>query len=152
MLYAGLQYTFGGAAPVAPVPQTVTENFTLDAATLFPFDGSSLCEEGVKVVNSVVDSVAAKNIQNAAYDVKGYTDRIGSEKYNQALSEKRAQAVAAQLQAAGVAPEQLTVTGMGEADPVSTGCEGLRGNKLVDCLAPDRRVELAVTGEVTETE
>ncbi|WP_303963610.1 OmpA family protein [Succinatimonas hippei] len=152
LLYAGLQYTFGGAAPVAPVPQTVTENFTLDAATLFPFDGSSLCEEGVKVVNSVVDSVAAKNIQNAAYDVKGYTDRIGSEKYNQALSEKRAQAVAAQLQAAGVAPEQLTVTGMGEADPVSTGCEGLRGNKLVDCLAPDRRVELAVTGEVTETE
>ena len=152
LLYAGLQYTFGGAAPVAPVPQTVTENFTLDAATLFPFDGSSLCEEGVKAVNSVVDSVAAKNIQNAAYDVKGYTDRIGSEKYNQALSEKRAQAVAAQLQAAGVAPEQLTVTGMGEADPVSTGCEGLRGNKLVDCLAPDRRVELAVTGEVTETE
>ncbi|WP_295484256.1 OmpA family protein, partial [uncultured Succinatimonas sp.] len=152
LLYAGLQYTFGGAAPVAPVPQTVTENFTLDAATLFPFDGSSLCEEGVKAVNSVVDSVAAKNIQNAAYDVKGYTDRIGSEAYNQTLSEKRAQAVADQLQAAGVAPEQLTVTGMGEADPVSTGCEGLRGNKLIDCLAPDRRVELAVTGEVTETE
>ena len=153
LLYAGLQYTFGGAAPVAaPVPQTVTENFTLDAATLFPFDGSSLCEEGVKAVNSVVDSVAAKKIQNAAYDVKGYTDRIGSEKYNQALSEKRAQAVANQLQAAGVAPEQLTVTGMGEADPVSTGCEGLRGNKLIDCLAPDRRVELSVTGEVTETE
>ena len=155
LLYAGLQYTFGGAAPVAPVapvPQTVTENFTLDAATLFPFDGSSLCEEGVKAVNSVVDSVAAKNIQNAAYDVKGYTDRIGSEAYNQTLSEKRAQAVADQLQAAGVAPEQLTVTGMGEADPVSTGCEGLRGNKLVDCLAPDRRVELSVTGEVTEVE
>ena len=153
LLYAGLQYTFGGAAPVAaPVPQTVTENFTLDAATLFPFDGSSLCEEGVKAVNSVVDSVAAKKIQNAAYDVKGYTDRIGSEKYNQALSEKRAQAVANQLQAAGVAPEQLTVTGMGEADPVSTGCEGLRGNKLIDCLAPDRRVELSVTGEVTEAE
>lgn len=155
LLYAGLQFTFGGSEPApapAPAPQTVTENFTLDAATLFPFDGSSLCEEGVKAVNDVVDSVNAKNIQNAAYDVKGYTDRIGSEAYNQTLSEKRAQAVADQLQAAGVAPEQLTVTGMGEADPVSTGCEGLRGNKLVDCLAPDRRVELAVTGEVTETE
>ena len=155
LLYAGLQFTFGGSEPApapAPAPQTVTENFTLDAATLFPFDGSSLCEEGVKAVNDVVDSVNAKNIQNAAYDVKGYTDRIGSEVYNQTLSEKRAQAVADQLQAAGVAPEQLTVTGMGEADPVSTGCEGLRGNKLIDCLAPDRRVELAVTGEVTETE
>ena len=155
LLYAGLQFTFGGSEPApapAPAPQTVTENFTLDAATLFPFDGSSLCEEGVKAVNDVVDSVNAKNIQNAAYDVKGYTDRIGSEAYNQTLSEKRAQAVADQLQAAGVAPEQLTVTGMGEADPVSTGCEGLRGNKLIDCLAPDRRVELAVTGEVTETE
>lgn len=155
LLYAGLQFTFGGSEPApapAPAPQTVTENFTLDAATLFPFDGSSLCEEGVKAVNDVVDSVNAKNIQNAAYDVKGYTDRIGSEAYNQTLSEKRAQAVADQLQAAGVAPEQLTVTGMGEADPVSTGCEGLRGNKLVDCLAPDRRVELSVTGEVTEAE
>ena len=155
LLYAGLQFTFGGSEPApapAPAPQTVTENFTLDASTLFPFDGSSLCEEGVKAVNDVVDSVNAKNIQNAAYDVKGYTDRIGSEAYNQTLSEKRAQAVADQLQAAGVAPEQLTVTGMGEADPVSTGCEGLRGNKLVDCLAPDRRVELSVTGEVTEAE
>ena len=145
---------FGGSEPhrLCSAPQTVTENFTLDAATLFPFDGSSLCEEGVKAVNDVVDSVNAKNIQNAAYDVKGYTDRIGSEAYNQTLSEKRAQAVADQLQAAGVAPEQLTVTGMGEANPVSTGCEGLRGNKLVDCLAPDRRVELSVTGEVTEAE
>lgn len=153
LLYAGLQFTFGGSEPApAPAPQTVTENFTLDASTLFPFDGSSLCEEGVKAVNDVVDSVNAKNIQNAAYDVKGYTDRIGSEAYNQTLSEKRAQAVADQLQAAGVAPEQLTVTGMGEANPVSTGCEGLRGNKLVDCLAPDRRVELSVTGEVTEAE
>lgn len=155
LLYAGLQFTFGGSEPApapAPAPQTVTENFTLDAATLFPFDGSSLCEEGVKAVNDVVDSVNAKNIQNVAYDVKGYTDRIGSEAYNQTLSEKRAQAVADQLQAAGVAPEQLTVTGMGEANPVSTGCEGLRGNKLVDCLAPDRRVELSVTGEVTEAE
>lgn len=155
LLYAGLQFTFGGSEPApapAPAPQTVTENFTLDAATLFPFDGSSLCEEGVKAVNDVVDSVNAKNIQNVAYDVKGYTDRIGSEAYNQTLSEKRAQAVADQLQAAGVAPDQLTVTGMGEADPVSTGCEGLRGNKLVDCLAPDRRVELSVTGEVTEAE
>lgn len=155
LLYAGLQFTFGGSEPApapAPAPQIVTENFTLDAATLFPFDGSSLCEEGVKAVNDVVDSVNAKNIQNVAYDVKGYTDRIGSEAYNQTLSEKRAQAVADQLQAAGVAPEQLTVTGMGEANPVSTGCEGLRGNKLVDCLAPDRRVELSVTGEVTEAE
>ena len=116
----------------------------------FPFLHDGI--EPVGAVNDVVDSVNAKNIQNAAYDVKGYTDRIGSEAYNQTLSEKRAQAVADQLQAAGVAPEQLTVTGMGEADPVSTGCEGLRGNKLIDCLAPDRRVELAVTGEVTETE
>ena len=73
LLYAGLQFTFGGSEPApapAPAPQTVTENFTLDAATLFPFDGSSLCEEGVKAVNDVVDSVNAKNIQNAAYDVK----------------------------------------------------------------------------------
>ena len=155
LLYAGLQFTFGGSEPApapAPAPQTVTENFTLDAATHSRALRSSLCEEGVKAVNDVVDSVNAKNIQNAAYDVKGYTDRIGSEAYNQTLSEKRAQAVADQLQAAGVAPEQLTVTGMGEADPVSTGCEGLRGNKLVDCLAPDRRVELSVTGEVTEAE
>ena len=154
LLYAGIQYTFGGAAPVAPVaaPQTVTENFTLDAATLFPFDGSNLSAEGVQAVNTVVDSVAAKKIQNAAYDVKGYTDRIGAEKYNQVLSEKRAQAVANQLQAAGVAPEKLTVTGMGEANPVSTGCENLKGSNLIKCLAPDRRVELSVTGEATVEE
>lgn len=160
LAYIGLQYTFGGKPAPAPAPapepvyQTINETFALDAGTLFPFDGSNLSEEGVQTVDGVVDQVAAKNVQNATYTVTGHTDRLGAEAYNQKLSEARAQAVANELAAKGVPAGSMTVQGMGETSPVTgSECDGLSGNALVKCYAPDRRVEISVTGDVlTETE
>ena len=60
-------------------------------------------------------------------------------------------AVADELTAQGVpAASLVSVQGMGETSPVTgTECDGLKGNELVKCYAPDRRVEITVSGEVT---
>lgn len=156
LAYVGLQYTFGGEPAPAPAPapepqvQQIEETFALEAGALFPFDGSSLTEDGVAKVDGVVSEVSAKNVQNAQYTVTGHTDRLGAEAYNQKLSEKRAQAVAAELSAKGVPAAAITsVQGMGETSPVTgSECDGLSGNALVKCYAPDRRVEITVKGDV----
>ena len=155
LAYVGLQYTFGGeepepAAAAQPQVEQIEQTFALEAGTLFPFDGSTLTEEGVAAVDGVVDEVAAKNVQNAQYTVTGHTDRLGAEAYNQKLSEKRAKAVASELSAKGVPAQSIvSVQGLGETSPVTgSECDGLKGNALVKCYAPDRRVEITVKGDI----
>lgn len=50
--------------------------------------------------------------------VEGHADHVGSTKYNQGLSERRADAVAEQLRASGVRTSQLVINGFGEQQPV----------------------------------
>ena len=65
LLYVGVQYTFGAPTPVAPAPVAapvekktvrVTENHSLAAGLLFPFDGSTLSTQGKKAISDVVAS------------------------------------------------------------------------------------------------
>ncbi len=159
LVYAALQLTFGGDKPAlapepAPAPQHVTKTFALQAGALFPFDGSQLSEEGSEAIADVVHQVNAANVTNATYTVTGYTDRLGSEAYNQRLSEARAQAAADGLVTSGVAPHQIvSVEGKGPANPVTgSECDGLARKDLIKCLAPDRRVEISVDGEIDVVE
>ncbi len=149
----GFKYIFGGAtAPVAPVTTTerVTETHTLDAGILFPFDGSTLSSEGKQAVSDII--AGSSDIDNAAYSVYGFTDRLGSDAYNQTLSEKRANAVADELTADGVT-NIVNVQGFGKSNPVTGDqCDSVKGRKaLIDCLQPDRRVEVQVVGDRTVT-
>jgi len=81
----------------------------------------------------------------------GHADRIGSEKYNQKLSEDRAQSVTAYLQGNMNTPN-LQAEGRGESQPVTggdctrMGAERKKNQRLVECLQPDRRVEIEVFG------
>lgn len=70
--------------------------------------------------------------------IKGYTDATGSDQLNQALSQKRAEAVRSQLVAAGVPSDTIRTQGLGPANPVAsnTTAEGRKQN---------RRVEVEVT-------
>lgn len=151
LLYLGVQYTFGGPSKAAPVAKKVktTQTHTLDAGVLFPFDSAKLSAEGQGAVATVVQS--ANGLENPEFEVYGYTDRIGSDAYNLKLSDKRADAVSAELQNNGVTPK--VSDGKGKANPVTGDkCDGVKGRKaLIDCLAPDRRVEIVVTGDTTET-
>ena len=126
-------------APIAAVPCTPKfETVTLSAEKLFGFDNPNL-QDGAK---PILDDVVAKLKEHAEFKlvmVTGYTDRIGAAAYNQKLSEKRATKVKDYIVSQGIDASRLQAVGKGEADPVAD-CKGIRGKKLVECLAPNRRV------------
>ena len=82
----------------------------------------------------------------------GYTDRIGSDAYNLKLSQRRAQAVKDYLVTKGIEPNRVYTEGKGEANPVkqcadpSAKGEVRNQKQLIDCLQPNRRVEVEVVG------
>lgn len=73
--------------------------------------------------------------------VEGYTDAVGSDQYNQTLSEKRAEAVRDYLVSSGVSMNSVAAVGMGKSDPVADNGTAA-GRKL------NRRVEMIVSGDV----
>lgn len=71
--------------------------------------------------------------------VVGHTDNVGAFEYNRALSQRRAEAVVADLVAKGIAPERLFPVGVSFASPIAT-------NATEDGRAKNRRVELVDMG------
>ncbi len=76
--------------------------------------------------------------------IEGYTDAIGSDEYNQTLSEKRAEAVRDYIVSSGVSMNNVAAQGLGKADPVADN-RTAAGRKL------NRRVEMIVSGDVIGT-
>lgn len=138
-----------------PVPQPVvtTKKFVLKSDVLFDFNKATLKPAGKDALDKLVDEVKGMaGSKEGAAVVVGYTDRIGSDKYNLALSKKRAETVGQYLVSKGAPADKLTVEGRGKADPVTGDtCQQKNRAKLIECLAPDRRVEIEVKGtqEVT---
>jgi OOP family OmpA-OmpF porin len=127
-------------APVAVVQPCIPkfETVTISAEKLFGFDKSKL-QDGAK---PILDGVVAKLKEHEEFKlvmVSGYTDRIGSEAYNQKLSERRANEVKEYIVSQGIDASRLQAIGKGESEPV-VDCKGVKGKKLVECLAPNRRV------------
>ena len=73
--------------------------------------------------------------------ITGYTDRLGSDAYNQKLSERRAAAVKTYLSGKGIEANRLTAQGKGETNPIVT-CTETNKAQLIKCLEPNRRVEV----------
>ncbi len=101
-------------------------------------------------------SAAFKGLKNADIkDVKvtGYTDRIGSLKYNMKLGLKRAETVAKYIETHyGIPADKIMIKSMGPADPV-VNCPGTKVTPaLIKCLAPNRRtvvrIDMVVKKEV----
>jgi len=128
-------------APAACVPQY--ETITIEASKLFAFDEAKLKDTSV-LDNEVVPKMKENKIF-ASVKVTGHTDKLGSEAYNQKLSEKRANQVRDYLIAQGIEADRLVAVGKGELVPV-VSCDGVKGRKaLIECLAPNRRVEIEAT-------
>lgn len=129
-------------AAVAPVIQRVT----LDADTLFDFDKAVLRPAGRVALDDFVGRI--KGIDPGMIEAVGHTDRLGSETYNQRLSEQRVAAVKAYLVGKGVEPNRMHTEGKGETQPVTKAgeCDGAKSAKVIACLQPDRRVDIEVVG------
>lgn len=147
-LSLGLSYRFGQGAPVAKAPETVSKNFAFSSDVLFAFGKADLKAEAKTALDGATDEIGKLGLANPAIQVNGYTDRIGSDAANLKLSQRRAESVATYLVNKGVNSSNVTAVGYGEANPVTGNtCDAVKGRKaLITCLAPDRRVEIAVTG------
>lgn len=138
-------------APVAtkPVPAPVTEpeKVSLSADELFDFDKAVLKPAGKQALDDLVGKLGG--IKYDTIVAIGYADRLGSDDYNKKLSLRRAEAVKAYLvKEKGIPADKIFTDGKGEANPVTGDtCKGNKKTKaLIECLQPDRRVEVEVAG------
>ena len=140
------------AQPLVPPdqgPDKPALRVTIQAETLFAFDKAVLRPEGKKTLDDEVIAKMKEHPEVEVILVSGYTDRIGSNKYNQKLSERRANAVKSYIVNQGLDSNRVETVGKGEADPVVAcddvkGPENHRNKKLVACLQPNRRVVVEV--------
>jgi OmpA-OmpF porin, OOP family len=134
-------------AACKPPPQPVTaspvpDKLTLQADASFSFDrgdlagmlpaGKAKLDQLLRDLRQVDDVTRIR--------VEGFTDRLGSDSYNRQLSTQRAETVKRYLQNGGV-ELPITTRGRGKEAPV-VECNDRNQRALIDCLAPNRRVEL----------
>ncbi len=134
------------ASPPAPAMPEVAEPVT--AAVLFDFDRSALRPAEA----ARLDELSTQFIDGSfdRVDVVGHADRIGSDAYNLRLSSQRAAAVEGYLDSRGISAGQVRTEAKGESDSVTgnacrnMGKENRKNRKLIECLQPDRRVQITL--------
>lgn len=131
-------------APAAPVvampeppprPRTAACDSPLAATLFFDWDSVALPANSDETLAFVTENKQACGWNN--FTVVGHTDRSGSDGYNDSLSRRRAEAVAAKLQATGLNASALTVSGRGESEPKVATADGERNptNRRVEVTA-----------------
>jgi OmpA-OmpF porin, OOP family len=137
----GLVKSKPAAAAAAPAVETIV----VHGDGLFDFDKATIKPEGKKRLDEAVARFKDKKLDKVV--ISGHTDRLGSAKYNEKLSQKRADAVKDYLVAKGVDKTKITATGKGSTMPRTKAdeCKGKQSKKVIACLAPDRRVEIEAT-------
>ncbi len=138
-------------APPPPAPAAVVparQRVSLSADALFGSDKSTVRPEGKVELDTFSTQLGGATYESIS--VEGHADRMGSTAYNQTLSNARATAVKDYLVVNGkIDPAKISATGMSEGSPVTAlaDCsDRLPRAKLIECLQPDRRVEIEVTG------
>jgi len=131
-----------------PAPLVVPFRLSLDA--LFDFDSTTLKPEGRAALDLLAGQIADANYQSV--QIVGHADPLGTASYNRALSERRAQVMAAYLAERGVDAAKISASGAGSADPQITlaDCGRRPHAALIECLQPNRYAEVSVTGTVQQ--
>jgi outer membrane protein OmpA-like peptidoglycan-associated protein len=101
----------------------------------FAFDSSAVQPQFQPTLNQVAQTLVSYN--QTYIDVLGHTDSTGTDAYNQALSERRAQSVADYLSMRGVARARMGIRGYGETQPIAS-------NETEEGRSQNRRVEIKV--------
>jgi OmpA-OmpF porin, OOP family len=147
-------------APVAAAPQpapepvrvvvqpAAPEKVTLSADLLFAFNSATLKDAGKEKLDELAARLRGTDVEQIR--IVGHADRIGGDAYNQRISEQRAAAVKEYLlKAASV--QNIRTAGMGKSQPVTgDACKRVQMRpRLIECLQPDRRVDIEIFGTRT---
>ena len=134
-LLIGLRYAFNAAPPAtftpAPMPPAPAPARTY--LVFFDWDRADLTDRARQVIAEAAQ--ASTHVQVTRIEVDGYTDRSGTQAYNQGLSVRRAQNVANELVRLGVPRDAIAIQGFGETNPLVPTAEGVREPQ-------NRRVEI----------
>lgn len=125
----------------------------LNNDTSFRFGDDRLTPEGRDAVMEIAGTFKARRALDMKITVVGHTDRVGSDGANIDLSHRRAAAVKAALIAAGLPESSIEIGGMGARMPLTQKDDcpaSLVKCELIECLRPDRRVEIRARGKVED--
>lgn len=123
---------------VTPARQLTREQRTV----LFDFDKDNVDSEAQRNLNTLSNALkSSADVRRA--NIVGYADPIGNDKYNQALSERRAEAVREYMANRGYFNTRVAeVRAMGSSDQFANCDEVTERAAKIDCLRPNRRVEV----------
>jgi OOP family OmpA-OmpF porin len=117
----------------APAPQAPAVARTY--LVFFDWDRADLTDRARQIIGEAAGG--ARRVSATKIEVAGHADRSGTPQYNQRLSERRAQAVAAELVRQGVARTDIAITAFGESRPLVPTADGVREPQ-------NRRVEIVL--------
>lgn len=109
---------------------------SLDGPILFASNDDQLSEQAYKTLRQLTETLRAVEIDRLM--VEGHADNTGSQRYNQALSERRAEAVARAIADNGIPYANIGHRGMGSAHPIADNgtAEGRAQNRRVAIIVP----------------
>ena len=128
------------------------KTYTLQASALFPFDKSdyaSMLPQGKEEIRKVAQDIAASKANVDRIEVVGHTDPEGSDMYNQALSQRRADTVRMALSQSQLPGSQIVAHGRGEKQLLVSDCRARfprDAKQRMACDQPNRRVEITLYG------
>ena len=129
-LLFGLRYAFNAAPVVAAAAAPIAAARTY--LVFFDWSKADLTDRARQIIG---EAASARGQGVTRIEVNGFTDRSGSDSFNQSLSERRANAVAAELVRRGVPRNEIVTRGFGEANNLVPTADGVREPQ-------NRRVEI----------
>jgi len=133
----GVRYAFNAPRPAAVVaaPAAAAPAPARTFLVFFDWDRADLTDRARQIIGEAATNV--RNVRSTRIEVAGHADRSGAPDYNQRLSQRRADAVAAELVRRGVARNEITIQAFGETRPLVPTADGVREPQ-------NRRVEIVL--------
>jgi OmpA-OmpF porin, OOP family len=134
------------AAVATPAPKRCDASVTLTNDEVFAFRKADLTAAAKARLDRDVVAKLGGCARVEAIVIEGHADRLGTQEFNQKLSEERAEAVRAYLAGRGAPRDAIETIGMGKTVPAKFCPDGKDRAKLIECLAPNRRAIVTIKG------
>jgi outer membrane protein OmpA-like peptidoglycan-associated protein len=139
-LRAALLQQFNRILPTTDTPRGLKANLADVLFETGKYELQPIAREALAKFSGIVLAHPGLKMQ-----VEGYTDSVGTDTFNQTLSENRANSVRAYLIGQGIDPNSITAVGYGKSNPVAS-------NDIPTGRRQNRRVEIIISGEIIGTQ